>query len=80
MNIYYIIIPLIIVVILIIIYLLLNKFDKFNNDNNIIYIGSEGMGSYGNSYINYLLKLIYPNKIIKYKNDSNVKLIIRSHF
>ena len=57
-----------------------NNDDNDNDDNTILYIGSEGMGKWGAGYLNYLLKLVYPNREIVYKNEPDVELIIKSHF
>jgi hypothetical protein len=76
------IIIIIILIVLLSIYFILNIFtkEKATFNDNILYIGSECMGIWGNNYILYLLKLVYPNKTIKFENNSNVKLIVKSHF
>lgn len=48
-------------------------------DNNI-YIGSEGMGKWGERLINYLLKLQYPNKNIIWINNDKANIIVKSNF
>ncbi len=51
-----------------------------NNNNNNIYVGSEGMGSYGKRLINYLLTLKYPNKNIVWENTNKSNIIVASNF
>lgn len=43
-------------------------------------IGSECMGSWGKDMFNYLLKKLNINMIVKYKNDNNCNIIIKSVF
>ena len=69
--------------ILLIVFLLIlityfKKYELFSNNN--IYIGSEGMGSWGKRLINYLVKLQHPNKNIIWVNNDKANIIIRSNF
>jgi FkbM family methyltransferase len=48
--------------------------------NRKIIIGLEGIGFYGTTVINYLLKKAYPKYEIEYKNDKNCDFIIDSHY
>tara|TARA_Y100000389_G_scaffold115627_1_gene112754 strand:+ start:29570 stop:30721 length:1152 start_codon:yes stop_codon:yes gene_type:complete len=50
-------------------------------ENNTIIIGSEGCGyTYSYFFINYLINLYNPNISIIFKNNSNVDIIICSHY
>jgi hypothetical protein len=68
----------ILIIILICIVTYFKKSEKFLDKN--IYIGSEGMGKWGERLINYLVKLNYPNKNIIWINDDKANIIVKSNF
>ncbi len=77
------IICVLLVIFLILFFIIKNKYFILKNNiekTNTIYIGSEGKGSYGKNFFEYLVKIIYPNTNIIWENSNKANLIVASNF
>lgn len=77
-NIKYLIKYLFLIIFLLFLITYFKKIESFVDNN--IYIGSEGMGKWGERLINYLLKLQYPYKNIIWINNDKANIIVKSNF
>jgi len=68
-------------ILLLLLFIIITYFKNIElfSDNNI-YIGSEGMGKWGERLINYIVKLKYPNKNIIWINNNKANIIVKSNF